>query len=74
MLGTNFTVQTQDEKLAAKLARKERRKHGHDEEDESAVSSAILGFDQEDLRKAREEQLRSNASMPLASSQQVRVL
>ncbi|KAF9357866.1 hypothetical protein BGX34_009192 [Mortierella sp. NVP85] len=70
MLGTNFTVQTQDEKLAAKLARKERRKHGHDEEDESAVSSAILGFDQEDLRKAREEQLRSNASMPLASSQQ----
>ncbi|KAG0246557.1 Sec63 Brl domain-containing protein [Mortierella sp. GBAus27b] len=70
MIGSNFTVQTEDEKLAAKLARKERRKHGgHDEEDESAVSSAILGFDQEDLRKAREDQLRANASMPLASSQ-----
>lgn len=34
------------------------------------MSSAILGYDQEDLRKAREEQLRNNASMPLASSQQ----
>lgn len=33
------------------------------------MSSAILGYDQEDLRKAREEQLRNNASMPLASSQ-----
>ncbi|KAF9939122.1 hypothetical protein BGZ65_011345, partial [Modicella reniformis] len=69
--GSNFTVQTEEEKLAAKLARKGRKKHGgRDEEDESAVSSAILGFDQEDLRKAREEQLRANASMPLASSQQ----
>lgn len=71
-VGTNFVVQTEDEKLAAKLARKERRRHGgRDEEDESAVSSAMLGFDQDDLRKAREEQLRSNAAMPLASSQQV---
>ncbi|KAF8983689.1 hypothetical protein BGZ46_009737 [Entomortierella lignicola] len=68
--GTNFTVQTEDEKLAAKMARKERRKHGgRDEEDEAALSSAILGFDQDDLRRAREEQLRNNASMPLASSQ-----
>ncbi|KAF9171872.1 hypothetical protein BGX20_006778 [Mortierella sp. AD010] len=68
--GTNFTVQTEDEKLAAKLARKERRKHGgRDEEEEAALSSAILGFDQEDLRRAREEQLRNNAAMPLASSQ-----
>lgn len=40
-------------------------------EDEAAISSAMLGYDQEDLRKAREEQLRNNASMPLASSQQV---
>ncbi|KAG0045399.1 hypothetical protein BGZ83_009400 [Gryganskiella cystojenkinii] len=70
-VGSNFTVQTEDEKLAAKLARKERKKHGgRDEEDEAAVSSAILGYDQEDLRKAREDQLRNNASMPLASSQQ----
>ncbi|KAG0300672.1 hypothetical protein BGZ98_008986, partial [Dissophora globulifera] len=70
-VGSNFTVQTEDEKLAAKLARKERRKNGgRDEEDEAALSSAILGFDQEDLRKAREEQLRNNAAMPLASSQQ----
>lgn len=69
-VGTNFVVQTEDEKLAAKLARKERRKHGgRDEEDESAISSAMLGFDQDDLRKAREEQLRNNAAMPLASSQ-----
>jgi hypothetical protein len=67
-------VQTEDEKLAAKLARKERRKHGgRDEEDESAISSAMLGFDQDDLRKAREEQLRNNAAMPLASSQHVSV-
>lgn len=71
-VGTNFVVQTEDEKLAAKLARKERRKHGgRDEEDESAISSAMLGFDQDDLRKAREEQLRNNAAMPLASSQHV---
>ncbi|KAF9114810.1 hypothetical protein BGX27_009758 [Mortierella sp. AM989] len=69
-VGTNFTVQTENDKLAAKLARKERKKHGgRDEEDEAALSSAILGFDQEDLRRAREEQLRNNASMPLASSQ-----
>ncbi|KAG0348201.1 hypothetical protein BG004_005744 [Podila humilis] len=69
--GSNFTVQTEDEKLAAKLARKERKKHGgRDEEDEAALSSAILGYDQEDLRRAREDQLRNNASMPLASSQQ----
>lgn len=104
-IGSNFTVQTEDEKLAAKLARKERKKHGNRDEgeltfdccggtiserskempltmiksfdtasfleDEAAISSAMLGFDQEDLRKAREEQLRNNASMPLASSQQV---
>ncbi|KAF9918433.1 hypothetical protein BX616_008873 [Lobosporangium transversale] len=70
-LGGNFTVQTEDEKWAAKLARKERKKYGaRDEEDEAALSSAILGFDKEDLRKAREEQLRNNAAMPLASSQQ----
>ncbi|KAF9426913.1 hypothetical protein BGZ94_005813 [Podila epigama] len=70
-VGSNFMVQTEDEKLASKLARKERKRHGgRDEEDEAAVSSAILGYDQEDLRKAREEQLRNNASMPLASSQQ----
>ncbi len=73
-MGANFIVRTEDEKLAAKLARKERKKHGgRDEEDEAALSSAMLGFDQEDLRKAREEQLRNNAAKPLASSQQVRV-
>ncbi|KAF9306760.1 hypothetical protein BGZ74_003618 [Mortierella antarctica] len=70
-MGSNFTVHTEDEKMAAKMAKKERKKHGgRDEEEEAALSSAILGYDQEDLRKAREEQLRNNASMPLASSQQ----
>ncbi|KAF9101073.1 hypothetical protein BGX29_006008 [Mortierella sp. GBA35] len=69
-VGSNFSVQTEEEKLAAKLARKERKKHGgRDEEDEAAISSAMLGFDQEDLRRAREDQLRSNAALPLASSQ-----
>ena len=33
-VGSNFTVQTEDEKLAAKLARKERKKHGGRDEGE----------------------------------------
>ncbi|KAF9970658.1 activating signal cointegrator 1 complex subunit [Actinomortierella ambigua] len=72
----SFTIQTEAEKQAAKQARKDRRKQGgagaqRDEEEEAALSSAMLGYDQEDLREAREEQLRQNAAAPLASSGRV---
>jgi len=45
-IGSNFTVQTEDEKLAAKLARKERKKHGHRDEGVSTLTklwSDIIG-------------------------------
>ncbi|KAG0229103.1 activating signal cointegrator 1 complex subunit [Actinomortierella wolfii] len=68
----SFTIQTEADKQALKQARKDRRKNGvRDEEEEAAISSAMLGYDQEDLRQAREEQLRQNASAPLASSGRV---
>ncbi|KAF9586602.1 activating signal cointegrator 1 complex subunit [Lunasporangiospora selenospora] len=68
-MGPSFTIQTEGEIQAAKQARKDRKKHGVlDEEEEASISSAILGFADNDLRKAREEQLRMNAAMPLASS------
>ncbi|KAG0252151.1 activating signal cointegrator 1 complex subunit [Actinomortierella ambigua] len=74
----SFTIQTEAEKQAVKQARKDRKRQGgggagvvRDEEEEAALSSAMLGYDQDNLRQVREEQLRQNAAAPLASSGRV---
>lgn len=66
MHGAHVTVQSKDEILEAKKARKDQRKAAR-HKDENEEASALLGFDVDNWREIREQQLVEASQRPLAS-------
>jgi len=70
IFGTQFTIQSEDEIKEKKRSRKEQKKaakHKKESEDEESISANILEFHPDELRSAREQQLRVSRDTPLRS-------